>query len=47
MGRIKKYFTINDKCEAQRKWAKEYYYRNKERINSKTMNKYYERTKPK
>jgi squalene cyclase len=42
MGRIKKYKTIEEKLEAQRNWAKEYYYRNKEKINKKTMEKYYE-----
>jgi len=42
MGRIKKYKTEQEKVEAQRLWAKEYYYRNKEKINKKTMEKYYE-----
>lgn len=28
--------------EAQKKWAKEYYHRNKEKINKKTMERYYE-----
>lgn len=42
MGRLKKYNTEQEKVEAQRVWAKEYYYRNKETINKKTMEKYYE-----
>ncbi|CAB4159916.1 hypothetical protein UFOVP723_12 [uncultured Caudovirales phage] len=42
MGRIKKYKTEQEKVEAQRLWAKEYYYRNKEKINKKTMERYYE-----
>ena len=42
MGRLKKYKTEQEKIEAQRDWAKEYYHRNKEVINKKTMEKYYE-----
>jgi|LakMenE01Jun11ns_1017448.scaffolds.fasta_scaffold9896983_4 hypothetical protein len=42
MGRLKKYKTEQEKIEAQRAWAKEYYHRNKEVINKKTMEKYYE-----
>jgi len=42
MGRLKKYKTEEEKKEAQRLWALEYYYRNKELINKKTMEKYYE-----
>ena len=41
MGRLKKYLTEKEKSEAQKKWAKEYYHRNKEKINKKTMEKYY------
>ena len=37
MGRLKKYKTEQEKIEAQRDWAKEYYHRNKEVINKKTM----------
>ena len=43
MGRKKKYNSLDEVKEAQKKWAKEYYYRNKEIINKKTMEKYYER----
>lgn len=42
MGRLKKYKTEQEKIEAQRAWAKEYYHRNKKVINKKTMEKYYE-----
>ena len=41
MGRLKKYKTEQEKVDAQRLWAKEYYHRNKEKINKKTMEKYY------
>ena len=41
MGRLKKYKTEQEKVEAQRIWAKEYYHRNKEKINKKAMEKYY------
>jgi hypothetical protein len=41
MGRLKKYSTEDEKKEAQKKWASEYYYRNKEKINKKAMEKYY------
>ena len=43
MGRLKKYKTEDEKKEAQRIWASEYYYRNKDKINKKTMKKYYEK----
>ena len=43
MGRLKKYITEEEKIEAQRKWSLEYYYRNKEKINKKIMEKYYGR----
>lgn len=42
MGRKKKYSTEKEKKEAQQKWALEYYYRNKEEINKKLMENYYE-----
>ena len=42
MGRLKIYKSEKEKQEAQKKWAKEYYHRNKEKINKKTMEKYYE-----
>jgi hypothetical protein len=41
MGRLKKYKTKEEKKEAQKKWANQYYHRNKEEINKKAMVKYY------
>jgi hypothetical protein len=41
MGRKKKY-TNEELKEAQRKWSKSYYERNKQIINNKAMEKYYE-----
>jgi hypothetical protein len=41
MGRLKKYSTEEEKKNAQKKWANEYYYRNKEKINKRAMEKYY------
>lgn len=41
MGRKKKY-TDEELIEAQKKWSKSYYDRNKEKINKKAMEKYYE-----
>ena len=41
MGRKKKY-TKAELKEAQRKWSKSYYDRNKQIINDKAMEKYYE-----
>lgn len=43
MGRLKKYNTDDEKLISQRKWANEYYHRNKTEINKKTMKKYYEK----
>lgn len=43
MGRLKKYKTDDEKKEAQKKWAREYYHRNKIEINKKTMENYYEK----
>jgi len=42
MGRLKKYNTAEEKKEAQQKWVREYYYRNKEFLNKRQMEKYYE-----
>lgn len=42
MGRKKKYKTDEERKLAQQKWALEYYHRNKEKINKKAMEKYYE-----
>jgi hypothetical protein len=42
MGRLKKYNTEEEKQAAQQKWVREYYYRNKESLNKRQMEKYYE-----
>jgi hypothetical protein len=42
MGRKKKYLTEEAKIIAQKRWALEYYYRNKDIINKNLMKKYYE-----
>jgi hypothetical protein len=42
MGRKKKYLTDEQLVEAQKRWSLEYYYRNKEKINKKIMENYYE-----
>lgn len=42
MGRKKKYHTIEEKKEAQKKWSMNYYNRHKKDINKKRMEKYYE-----
>ena len=38
MGRKKIYKTKEDKYEAEKRWKREWYYRNSERINEKRMN---------
>lgn len=43
MGRKKKYQTEGEKCEAQKKWAMEYYWRNKENIKEKNLKRYHEK----
>ena len=45
MGRNKKYNTDEEQLQAKRKWARDYYHRNKSQINKKTMEKYYEQKK--
>lgn len=45
MGRAKKYQSLDEKRDAQRKWAKEYYERNKETINEKAKQRYRDRNK--
>jgi len=42
MGRKKKYFTKEEKKEAQKQWVREYYCRNKEKLNTKAKEKYHE-----
>jgi hypothetical protein len=42
MGRKKKYLTEDEKKLAQQRWVREYYQRNKERLNSIAKEKYHE-----
>lgn len=45
MGRKTKYNTDEEKREAQKKWNREYYIKNKEKINAHRMEVYYEKKK--
>jgi hypothetical protein len=40
MGRKKKYFTEEEKKLAQQKWVREYYERNKDKLNTIAKEKY-------
>jgi len=40
MGRLKKYLTVEELRDAHRKWAREYYWRNKERIDEQARERY-------
>jgi GrpB-like predicted nucleotidyltransferase (UPF0157 family) len=40
MGRKKKYLTVEEKLEAQRRWNMEYYERNKENIKKEVLKRY-------
>jgi hypothetical protein len=42
MGRKKKYNTPEELAEAKRQYAKNFYERNKTRLNNASMKKYYE-----
>jgi 2-polyprenyl-3-methyl-5-hydroxy-6-metoxy-1,4-benzoquinol methylase len=42
MGRKKKYNTEEERKIAQRFWNKQYYTKNKEKINTHRMKKYYD-----
>lgn len=44
MGRIKKYNTVEEQQDAQRKWAREYYWRNKEKLDEKAKETYRNKT---
>jgi hypothetical protein len=41
MGRKKKYLTDEEKYQAQLRWAREYYERNKELIDAKSKDRYH------
>lgn len=43
MGRKKKYITPEDIAAAKKRWAKKFYERNKDKLNKKSMEKYYEK----
>lgn len=40
MGRLKKYNSLEDQQDAQRRWAKEYYWRNKTKLDEKAKKAY-------
>ena len=42
MGRKKKYNTPEELAEARKQYAKNFYERNKERLNNASMKKYYD-----
>lgn len=42
MGRKKKYFTEKEQKEAQQKWVREYYERNKEDLSKTALKKYHD-----
>ena len=43
MGRKRKYETENEQLEAKRRWRREWYDRNKKRVNQERMRKYYQK----
>jgi hypothetical protein len=43
MGRKKKYITPEEMAEAKKRWAKNFYERNKDKLNKASMEKYYEK----
>jgi len=43
MGRIKKYFTEEERIQNQREYSKTYYWKNKKRIDEKLKRKYHEK----
>jgi hypothetical protein len=42
MGRKKKYNTPEELAKAKKQWAKNFYERNKEKLNNASMERYYE-----
>jgi hypothetical protein len=44
MGRKRIYKTKEEILESRRKWAREYYYRNREECKKKRMRRYHEET---
>ena len=45
MGRTRKHTTKDEILTARRKWALEYYYKNREKMKKKRMERYYAETK--
>lgn len=45
MPRIRKYHTKEEIIAARRKWANEYYARNRKKMQEKRMERYYNETK--
>ena len=43
MGRLKKYVTEEELKDAHRRWAKEYYWQNKEKIDEQARERYRKR----
>lgn len=43
MGRLRKYKTEEEKREAQKKWSKAYYWKNKKTIDEKAKERYRKR----
>lgn len=41
MGRKKKYLTDEERLEAKRKWKMDYYWRNKEILQKKNLDRYH------
>lgn len=47
MGRLKKYKTEEELKEANRQKSKRYYWRNKEKVDKRILEKYYENKRKK
>ena len=45
MGRVKKYNTVEEKLDAKRKRAKEYYWTNKEKCDEQAKKRYHKKKK--
>jgi hypothetical protein len=41
MGRIKKYSNKEEKLQAQKRWSKEYYWKNKKQEDAKARERYH------
>lgn len=45
MGRTKKYKTEEEKQQAQRRWSRTYYNKNKDKIDEQAKNRYREKNR--